>query len=234
MIDGNEAGQTVDPNAAAKLPAAKKASILKQIGEFAVKLGQGAGSLAKRLAGIRDPEEAMRTIEAQIEENRARREPVARRYDELYRLIVAKKKLYQSAPPARKKILEMELKSALAEYQSLERQMAAYLKNETVLTKVKGRMNELVAMNLKGISEAGIDKLTDEVEDAADTADDIDGAIGDLDKAGVRHEREDDGSFSDALAAFGDELPDVPLTEPSEAEKGPGEPSVPADPLADF
>ena len=233
MVEGN-GERTVDPKAAAELPAAKKASILKQIGEFAVKLGQGAGSLAKRLAGIRDPEEAMRTIDAQLAENRARREPVSKRSEELYRQIVAKKKQYQAAPPARKKSLEMELKSALAEYQSLERQLAAYLKNETILTKVRGRMNELVAMNLKGISEAGIDKLTDQVEDAVDAADDLDGAIRDLDKAGIRREQEDDGSFSEALAAFGDELPDEPAGESPDPIRGVGTPAEPADPLADF
>ena len=188
------------------LPATKKASILRQIGEFAVKLGVGTGVLAKKLAGIKSTDEALREIDAQMAENRARREPVSRRYEELYGQIVAKKKAYQAAPPARKKILEMDLKSAIAEYQSLERQMAAYLKNETILTKVRGRMCELVAMNLKTVTEAQIDKLTDKIEDAADASEDIDGAIGDLDKAGARRESEDT-SFEEALAAFGDELP---------------------------
>jgi hypothetical protein len=122
----------------------------------------------------------------------------------------------------------MELKSAVAEYQSLERQIAAYLKNETILVKVKGRMNELVAMNLKAVSEGDIDKLTDRIKDAADAGQDIDDAIDGLDKAGRRAEREDD-SFADALAAFGDELTDSPAAESSAAET-----PRQADPLSDF
>ncbi len=199
----------------------RKASILRQIGSFAVALGKGAGALAKKLSGIKSTDEALREIEAQIAENRARREPVAKRYDELYRLIVSKKKLYQAAPPARKKILEMELKGAIAEYQSLERQMSAYLTNETILTKVKGRMCELVAMNLKSVSEAQIDKLTDKIEDAADETENLDGAIADLDKAGARREREDP-SFEDDLASFGDELPEEAGDEASTASEAIG------------
>ena len=206
--NGTTGGRALCAEADRALPPEKKASILKQIGSFAVALGKSAGALAKKLSGIKSTDEALREIEAQIAENRARREPVAKRYDELYKLIVAKKKLYQAAPPARRKILEMELKGAIAEYQSLERQMAAYLNNETILTKVKGRMCELVAMNLKNISEDQIDKLTDKIEDAADENENLDGAIGELDNAGKRREREDT-SFEDALSAFGDDMPDT-------------------------
>ena len=232
MNEGTE-GQALCAQADSALPPEKKASILKQIGSFAVALGKGAGALAKKLSGIKSTDEALREIEAQIADNRARREPVARRYDELYKLIVGKKKLYQAAPPARKKILEMELKSAIAEYQSLERQMTAYLNNETILTKVKGRMCELVAVSLRSVSEAQIDKLTDDIEDAADETENIDGAIGELDKAGVRRERED-GSFEDALSAFGDELPDISEPQAEEPSPAVGEAPKPADPLADF
>ena len=211
----------------------KKSSILKQIGSFAVALGKGTGALAKKLSGIKSTDEALSEIDSQIAANRERREPVSKRYDELYREIVAKKKLYQSAPPARKKILELELKGAIAEYQSIERQISAYLSNETILTKVKGRMCELIAMNLKSVSESQIDKLTDKIEEAADSAEDLDGAIGDLDKAGVRRERED-GSFEDALAAFGDELPEPTPEESASPTSAIGESPRPVDPLADF
>ena len=219
--EGTTEGRALCAEADRALPPEKKASILKQIGAFAVALGKSAGTLAKKLSGIKSTDEALREIEAQIAENRTRRAPVEKRYDELYKLIVAKKKLYQAAPPARKKILEMELKGSIAEYQSLERQMAAYLNNETILTKVKGRMCELVAMNLKSVSEAQIDKLTDKIEDAADEAENLDGAIGDLDKAGVRREREDT-SFEDALAAFGDEMPEMGNAVDSSAFEAPG------------
>ena len=222
-----EAGLALSPE--------RNASVLRQIGSFVVGLGKSAGALAKKLGGFKSTDEALREIEAQIAENRARREPVAKRYDELYKFIVAKKKLYQSAPPARKKILEMELKGLLAEYQSLERQMSAYLNNETLLVKVRGRMCELVAMNLKNISEDQIDKLTDQIEVAADDNENLDGAIDDLDKAGVRRERED-ASFEDALAAFGDDVPDVaPETAmPATPASGQAEEAKQGLPLADF
>ena len=222
-MDERTDGHSLCAEAERSLTPEKKASILRQIGAFAVALGKSAGTLAKKLSGIKSTDEALREIEAQIAENRARREPVAKRYDELYKLIVSKKKLYQAAPPARKKILEMELKGAIAEYQSLERQMAAYLNNETILTKVKGRMCELVAMNLKSVSENQIDKLTDKIEDAADEAENLDGAIADLDKAGVRREREDT-SFEDTLAAFDDELPGAAY-EAAESATSAAEPS---------
>ncbi len=213
---------------AEQLPAARKTSILKQLGSFAVSLGHGAGSLLKKISGYRSPAEAMADVNAQIDVVRAAREPLSRRLEELYADIVAKKKVFQSAAPARRRILEMELKSAVAEYQSLERQIAAYLKNETVLVKVKGRMNELVAMNLKAVSEGDIDKLTDRIEEAADAGQDIDGAIDGLDKAGRRAERADD-SFVDELAAFGDDIADPPAAETSASETTRRD-----DPLSDF
>ena len=196
-------GREMCARADRELSAEKTASMLKQIGGFALKLGAGAGALAKKLAGIKSTDEALTEIDARLAEARAHREPLGTRYEELYRTILSKKKLYQSAPPARRKLLELELKSAISEYQSIERQMAAYLKNETILTKVRGRMCELVAMNLRTVSEADIDKLTDKVERAADGAEDLDGAIEDLDKAGVRPERADK-SFEDVLSAFDD------------------------------
>ena len=211
-MNNGQDGKAMCVQADESLPQERKASIMKQIGAFAVALGKGTGALARKLGGIKSTDEALQEIDAQIAENRKRREPVARRYDELYKQIVAKKKLYQAAPPARKKLLEMELKSAIAEYQSIERQMAAYLGNETVLTKVRGRMCELVAMSLKSVSEAQIDKLTDKIEDAAAENENLDGAISDLDKAGTRRER-DDASFEEALAAFGDDLPEADTPE---------------------
>ena len=233
---GDKDDKELCARADAKLPAARKASILKQIGEFAVALGKGAGALARRMAGMKSTDEALSEIDARIAASRAAREPASRRYEELYKAISAKKKLYQAAPPARKKILEMELKSAIAEYQSLERQISAYLKNETILAKVKGRMCELVAMNLKGVTEDDIDKLADSIEDAATAAEDIDGAVADMDKAGFRRERED-SSFEDALAAFGGDF-DEPAHETTGAEPGvePGAAESPAPdaPLADL
>lgn len=225
----NDNGKDLCERAAKELQPEKKASIIKSISEFAVKLGQGAGQLAKKISGYKSPEEAMNEIDSQIETNRARREPAVKRYEELYGQIVQKKKAYQVAPAARKRILELELKSMIAEYQSLERQVAAYLNNEMILTKVKGRMCELVAMSLKTVKEDDIDKLIDKVDDAVASDEDIDGAMADLDKAGSRREHDDAGAFEEALAGFGDELPETPGFDVS--EPGSPVPEKKADPL---
>ena len=208
MENGNESGKELCERAAKELQPDRKESIIKSIAEFTVKLGQGAGQLAKKISGYKTPEEAMAEIDGQIESNRMKRAPLSKRYEELYAQIVLKKKAYQAAPAARRKILEMELKSMIAEYQSLERQVAAYLNNEMVLTKVKGRMCELVAINLKSVKESDIDKLVDKVDEAVGASEDIDGAIRDLDNAGQRTERDDDGAFEEMLSGFGDELPE--------------------------
>ena len=179
-----------------------KESVVRKVAAFAVTLGKGAASLVDRIRGVKDPDAAISALDAQLAANRERREPLAARSEKLYGEIAAKKKIYLAAPPARKKILELELKSLMSEYQSLERQLAVYFENERVISTVRGRTLELTAMGLRKISEKEIDVLADKIDDAAGDAEDVTGALRDLERAGKRRDSEDPDAFADALAGF--------------------------------
>ncbi len=207
---GAENPHTQDAKAdMSKLSAEQGRKILASVAGFASKLGVGAVQYVQKLRHAKTPEGALESIDGQLKENKERRAPIIARSEALYGEIVAKKKLYQSAPPARKKILEMELKSMLSEYKALERQLTAFFENENTLNVVRGRLVELTAMGLRKVKEADIDKLTDDIEDAFEDADGVNDALTDLDKAGARKERDSDKeAFADALAGFADDLSD--------------------------
>jgi len=143
------------------------------------------------------------TIETAIGSNRTRREEVSARVERLFNEISEKKRAYATAPKARQRVLEMELKSRLSEYKAAERELGVLLENERVLSSVKGRFNEILAYDLRGISESLIDEITDDIEDRAADADAVVGAVKDLENAGRRRELDDDTeSLWDELAAF--------------------------------
>lgn len=166
------------------------------------KLGAGFAGLVKKLSGIQDPQEMIDSFGAALDANRARREPLAARHEALFRTIAEKKKVWQAAPAARKKILELELKTLLSEYRGLERQLAAYYENERTLVTVRTRVEEVVALEMRKVSERQIDRLADKLDDAVSAAEDAGDALRDLENAGKR--REDGGaeSLEDALAGF--------------------------------
>lgn len=207
-----------------KLSVAEKRSILATLGAGAASLGAGAVKLIKAIGGIQDPEDAIRAFDAQLAANRSRREPLAAQHEKLFAEIAAKKKLYESAPPARRSFLEMELRTMLATYKSEERQLKIYLENELTINAVRGRTLELVAMGLRAVKEKQIDKLTDKIEDATVDADDVSGALSDLEKAGQRHAAEGaHDAFLDDLAGF-----EVPAAETTEAPTAAAAPEVTA------
>ena len=199
-----------------ELPEREKQSVMRQVAAFAVTIGKGAVALVDRIRGVKDPDAAISALDAQLAANRARREPLASRYEALYREIAAKKKNFLAAPPPRKKILELELRGLLSEYQGIERQLAVYLENERVINTVRARTLELTAMGLRKISEKDIDKLTDDLTDAAGEADDVSDAMRELEKAGRRSVADDADAFADALAGFDENFAD----EPAEAAGG--------------
>lgn len=231
MAGGTE-GELLE-RAKKELPPQTKKSILKSVAELAVKVGREAGALVDRLRGVRSPEAVVAEMDAQLAANRERREPLSHRHEELYLAIAAKRKQYLAAPPARKKLLELELKGMLAEYKGVEREMAVLFENERVASTVRGRTMELIAMGLRKVREADIDRLSDNIEDAAADAEDVSGALDDLEKAGARREREGDAeAFEAELAGFEDEAvtmapmdhwtrdEDIPATDPApEAKK---------------
>ena len=204
-MDGRKDGELLERAKDELTPQARK-SILGSVAAMAAKIGRSAGALVERIRGVRSPEAVIAEMDGQLAANRARREPLARRHEELYGEIAAKRKLYLAAPPARRKLLELELKGLLAEYKGVERELGVLLENERVAATVRSRTMELIARGLRKIKESEIDRLADEIEEASADAEDVSGALDDLDKAGVRREREDDAAaFEAELAGFEDE-----------------------------
>ena len=211
-----------------ELPEREKQSVLRQMAAFAATVGKGAASLVDRIRGVKDPDEAISALDAQLAANRARREPLSARFESLYSEIAAKKKVYLAAPPVRKKILELELRTLLAEYKGIERQLAVYFENERMISTVRARALELVAMGLRKLSEKDVDKLADDVDAAADAAANVSSAIRDLERAGSRSDAFDADEFTEALDGFDD------ASSPIEAAATPLEAAASADPFAGF
>jgi hypothetical protein len=182
----------------------------KKAMEEAIKVAKAAGAgvagLVAKIQYARSPQAMQDTLNDNLEKNTARREVVSAKLESVHNRIVTLKQQYEAAPPARKRTLQMELKTLMGEYKNLENEFKILLENETVLGKVRGRFMETLAYDLRGIKEKHIDKITDRIEDKADEADDIQDAMADLDRAGKRRDQEEDGIDFDAeLAAFGDE-----------------------------
>lgn len=199
----NDSEENLVRDAKAKLPSSRMRGILASVGEFAARAGRLAGDLVRRIRNEKDPEEMLKSLDASLAANREKRQPIFDRNAALAAEIGAKKKAYEAAPPARRKMLELELRNLLAEYKANERQLTAFFENENALTVVRGRLLEQIALGMQTLKEDDIDKLADDIEEAVSDAENISDAVRDLDKAGRRRERDGDAdSFADELAAF--------------------------------
>jgi hypothetical protein len=216
-------------SSASKLARAKAA--MQEVIRLTKKMGAGAASLMSKLKTDKSPEAMMRTIDQSVETNQKRSAEVAGKMEALFNEVAGKKAQYEKAPPARKRILEAELKTRLAAYKATEREYHVLLENERVLSEVKGRMMEVMAYGMAGVNEAQIDQLIDEVEEKVDAAEGRVAAARDLDKAGKRRERESDGeSFAEQLADFDTDGPSSVTPEPGAPEPSAGEVKTPAAP----
>lgn len=213
----NKAGESrIREWARTHLTARQARKIMQSTVDFATKAGRSAGSLVSRLRNEKSPEDMLRAIDDALESNRARRLPLAERVENLYKTIVTRRKVYESAPPSRRKILEMELRNLMAEYKGAERELETFYENEHSLNVVRGRLLELMAHGMRQLHEQTVDKLIDDIEEAVESADGVQGAVRDLDKSGRRREREGDmESFEAELAGFG-ELPEEEMPEITE------------------
>lgn len=183
---------------------AKKA--MKEAIRIAGKLGSGAADLLRRMKKDRSPEAMIRTLDENTSANTARREEVSGRVERVYHEIAAKKAEYQKAPKARQRILEAELRSLLSTYKASERELNILLENERNLSLIKGRLNEVAAYGMSGVSEILIDDVIDDIEDKAGEAEAVADAARDLEKAGRRKQREEDTEdLWAALGEFGEE-----------------------------
>ena len=173
---------------------------------LAGKLGGGIKSLWAKIHPDRSPTAMLATLNESLGGNRARLGEMKPELDRIYREIVEKKKVYQTAAPVRQRLLKVELQTLMARYKGLEREFAILCENERSIETVKGRFLEVLAYGLRGKLDADmVERLTDNIEDKVDDAEDVQDALGDLERAGKRTDRTA-GDFDAELAGFDDEL----------------------------
>jgi len=203
---------------------ARARKAMRETVELVRKLGAGAMTLLRKLRKDRSPDAMLRTLDESLSANRQRREATSAAAEKLFGDIAAKKKAFEAAPPARKRILEHELRAMLAAYKASESELGVLLENERILSQVRGRMQEVLAYGMAGVSELQIDEVIDEVEEKVAEAEGRVSAARDLEKAGRRRERESDREdFAAELAGF-----DVPAASP---EAGSGAEAATATPV---
>ena len=216
----------IDPE---KVSPERKRQAMKETLRVIGTLGKGIAQKLMKLGKAKTPQEMIDELESQTEDNRTRREMTSQKLETVYNRIAKKKKEYASAPKARQRVLEMELKAMLAEYQASERTLGILLENERAISLVSNRLEEVLAYGMTSVNEDLIDDVTDRVDDAADEAEGRFDSLRDLERAGKRRERESEGdNLWDALGDFGEELSS------SEEATEAGEGNTTPDPLKDL
>ena len=173
---------------------------------LAGKLGGGVKTLWAKIHPDHSPEAMLTSLNGDLSGNRKRLGEMKPELDQVYREIVAKKKEYQSAAPVRQRLLKIELQTLMARYKGLEREFTILSENERSIETVKGRFLEVLAHGLRGkLNTDMVDRLSDTVDDKAEEAEDLQDALGDLERAGKRRERGAD-DFDAELAGFDGEL----------------------------
>lgn len=173
---------------------------------LASKLGGGVKSLWAKIHPDRSPEAMLTALNADLADNHKRLVEMKPALDQIYREIVSKKKEYQAAAPVRQRLLKIELQTLLARYKGLEREFSILSENERSIESVKSRFLEVLAYGLRGkLDAAMVDRLSDDIDDKANDAEDVQDALGDLERAGRRKDRSAD-DFDSELAGFDGEL----------------------------
>lgn len=184
----------------ASMEYAKKA--WSECSALAMKLGGGAKALWSKIHPDRSPTAMLAAMNENQAGNKKRLDEVKPELDRVYKEIVAKKKEYTSASPVRQRLLKTELQTLMTKYKGLEREFNILCENERSLEAVKGRFLEVLAHGLRGkLNAEMVENLTDDIDDKTEEAEDLQDALGDLDRAGKRKERGDD-NFDAELAGF--------------------------------
>ena len=172
-----------------------------------LKLGGGAKALWSKIHPDRSPTAMLAAMNENQAVNKKRLDEVKPELDRVYREIVSKKKEYASASPVRQRLLKAELQTLMTKYKGLEREFNILCENERSLEAVKGRFLEVLAHGLRGkLNAEMVENLTDDIDDKTEEAEDLQDALGDLERAGKRNERDDD-NFDAELAGFdGEEI----------------------------
>lgn len=170
------------------------------------KLGGGIKSLWSKINPDRSPEAMLDALNGDLIANQRRLNEMKPQLDQVYREIVSKKNEYQTAAPVRQRLLKIELQTLMARYKGLEREFTILSENERSIETVKSRFLEVLAYGKRGkLDVSMVDRLTDNIEDKVDDAEDVQDALGDLERAGRRKDRGSD-DFDAELAGFDGEL----------------------------
>ena len=173
---------------------------------LASRLGGGIKALWAKVHPDRSPTAMLSALDADLAENARRLAEVKPALDKAYAEIVAKKREYQGAAPVRQRLLKVELQTLMSRYKSLEREFGILCENERSIEMVRGRFLEVLAHGMRGALDADlVDRLADDVEGKVDEAEDVQDALGDLERAGRRRVRAAD-DFDAELAGFDGEL----------------------------
>lgn len=169
---------------------------------LALRLGGGAKTLWSKIHPDRSPAAMLAVMNENQAGNKKRLDEVKPELDRVYKEIVTKKKEYAGASPVRQRLLKTELQTLMTKYKGLEREFNILCENERSLEAVKGRFLEVLAHGLRGkLNAEMVENLTDNIDDKTEEAEDLQDALGDLERAGKRKERGDD-NFDAELAAF--------------------------------
>ena len=173
---------------------------------LAGRLGGGIKTLWAKIHPDRSPSAMLATLNESLAGNQKRLGELKPELDRVYREIVAKKREYQSAAPVRQRLMKVELQTLMSRYKGLEREFSILCENERSIETVKGRFLEVLAYGLRGKLDTDmVDRLSDTIDDKATDAEDVQDALGDLERAGKRTDRLSD-DFDAELAGFDGEL----------------------------
>jgi len=173
---------------------------------LAGRLGGGIKTLWAKIHPDRSPSAMLATLNESLAGNQKRLGELKPELDRVYREIVAKKREYQSAAPVRQRLMRVELQTLMSRYKGLEREFSILCENERSIETVKGRFLEVLAYGLRGKLDTDmVDRLSDTIDDKATDAEDVQDALGDLERAGKRTDRLSD-DFDAELAGFDGEL----------------------------
>ena len=169
---------------------------------LATRLGGGIKALWSKIHPDRSPEAMLLVLDEDLAVNAKRLSVIKPALEEAYNKIMAKKREYQGAIAARQRLLKVELQTLLSRYKSLEREFNILCENERSIETVRGRFLEVLAYGMRGKLNTGlVDRLADNVDNKAEDAEDVQDALGDLERAGRRRDRDID-NFDAELAQF--------------------------------
>ena len=113
----------------------------------------------------------------------------------------------------------------LSSYRATERELKVLLENEAVLSQTRGRMQEVLAYGMAGVTETQIDDVIDEIEESVEVAEGRLDATRDLEKAGRRRERASEKeSLQEQLGEFDEAGSSTLEEELADFEETPGRP----------